>query len=795
MRKKNFSYKLILKRPMVLAAAVLAAGIITGQYIGINGCIALIVLSIIISIVTGILTRARFVYMVPILFVLGICLILYANMPDKIYNGTSAINGAVHESYISDKGEQRILIKTKEIYNNGKAEETEKYVIVYLEEGIYVKEGDLLVVKGRLQLPQKAFNPGGFDNFIYMKNMKYNYTMFSNDVIKYGEEHRYFMESVSKLRKSVNNVFDICLPEDISPVAKAIVTGNTSYLDDNIRDLYSNAGIAHMLAVSGLHTTIISVMISAFFMKILKFKKRYASLAVMPLMAVYLIFVGGKAAAARAVIMMEVIYFGDVINRKPDTLNSVGFAAFVLLIINPYQLFWSGFLLSFVTVSGLIFIADGIGKGRRLKDKAFAAVKTSFLTSAASFPVVSWFFYKIPVLGFIVNLITTPLIGIAVCFGMLAGIAGLFSIKAAVFLCGPVYIILKFYFIVCTFFTSLPISVLLTGKPTLMFCIAYYVNFIFLYAKRKRGILLNTGFILCMVLMFVSVAGDSLVKKNNTVSFLYVGQGDCTVINTYDNKTFVVDGGGNQNTAIGENTGIKYVIPFLESKGIKRIDALFITHMDTDHAAGCIELIKYYDVNKVFISNAHTNEMDILVAVLKEAAAKGISVERISAGDIAEIGENSYIECLYPYAGITLDDENNNHTSLVLKFVFGEISFLLTGDADEYDERLMILGGQDIEADVYKAGHHGSKTSSSERFLNNVKPEYAVISCGINNVYGHPNGETLKRLVNTDIKIYNTSLDGAVTFTTDGKGLSVNSYTGGREYGKAERRDKIRETG
>lgn len=120
---------------------------------------------------------------------------------------------------------------------------------------------------------------------------------------------------------------------------------------------------------------------------------------------------------------------------------------------------------------------------------------------------------------------------------------------------------------------------------------------------------------------------------------------------------------------------------------------------------------------------------------------------------------------------------------------------MLTGDADEYDERLMILGGQDIEADVYKAGHHGSKTSSSERFLNNVKPEYAVISCGINNVYGHPNGETLKRLVNTDIKIYNTSLDGAVTFTTDGKGLSVNSYTGGREYGKAERRDKIRETG
>ena len=288
---------------------------------------------------------------------------------------------------------------------------------------------------------------------------------------------------MSKLRKSVNNVFDICLPEDISPVAKAIVTGNTSYLDDNIRDLYSNAGIAHMLAVSGLHTTIISVMISAFFTKILKFKKRYASLAVMPLMAVYLIFVGGKAAAARAVIMMEVIYFGDVINRKPDTLNSVGFAAFVLLIINPYQLFWSGFLLSFVTVSGLIFIADGIGKGRRLKDKAFAAVKTSFLTSAASFPVVSWFFYKIPVLGFIVNLITTPLIGIAVCFGMLAGIAGLFSIKAAVFLCGPVYIILKFYFIVCTFFTSLPISVLLTGKPTLMFCIAYYV----IYPYRHNG--------------------------------------------------------------------------------------------------------------------------------------------------------------------------------------------------------------------------------------------------------------------------------------------------------------------
>ncbi len=773
-------FEFLIRRPMASAAVALMAGIIVGQYTSTMACMIFVAAVFVVSFIIGLKLKTKRICIITIFFIIGIVSIFKANVLEKEYEGESAVNGVVYSTSLTKDRNQIIVVKTKEIYNNNVINDEEKFVYIFLEEGVFVKEGDLLVVKGKLVSPTRPDNPGGFDNFIFMHSKGYDYSMFAESVVKYGEEHHVFRESIAKLRRDVNEVLEMCLPEDISGVAKALVTGDTSAIDSYTRQLYSDAGIAHLLAVSGLHTAILAGIVMMMFTKVFKLNERRASFFVMVGLLIYFPFVGGKTAAARAVIMMETIYFGKIIRYQHDTLNSLGLAAVIILIINPYQLFWVGFMLSFVAVAGIIFITENAEKSENIFQKISSVIRTSFATGAVSFPVISWFFYKVPLFGFVVNIISLPLIGIAVGFGIAAGFAGLISIKLAMFLCGPVYVVLKFYFVVCSFFTSIPFSTLLTGKMPLVLCLLFYFLITLLLMRNKNGFIFRALLTLCLsAIVFILTANRAFLKKT-TVDFLYVGQGDSAVINTYDNKTVVIDGGGNASKDIGENTGVNYVIPFLESRGISCVDALFITHMDSDHALGCIEIIKYYNVKKVFISDAETSEKDMLDLVMIEANSKNIPVEKISAGYSAQINADAQIECLYPYAEKIVDDDNNNHTSLVLKANIGNFSFLFTGDADEYDERLIILGEQYVKADVLKAGHHGSKTSSSERFLNEVKPEYAVISCGRNNVYGHPSYEAMERISAAGAEIYSTYLDGDITFITDGNELYIESFLNGR---------------
>lgn len=251
-----------------------------------------------------------------------------------------------------------------------------------------------------------------------------------------------------------------------------------------------------------------------------------------------------------------------------------------------------------------------------------------------------------------------------------------------------------------------------------------------------------------------------------------MGQGDSIVIQTYDKHTYIVDTGGRFQTALGSNTGVYTVLPYLEEEGVSKIDGLFITHMDADHCFGAIELMDNIKIDKIYISNYDFERTALYETFFKNAQKNKIPIFTIGAGDSAKLGNTMQLDVLYPYSKMMFFEKDDNHGSLVLRLVSGETSILLTGDIGTIDEAILLQQGVDIKSNILKAAHHGSKYSSTEKFLQAVQPEIAILSYGANNFYGHPHPETIERLQNKNVILYETAKQGTITVV-----IGKDSYT------------------
>ena len=234
----------------------------------------------------------------------------------------------------------------------------------------------------------------------------------------------------------------------------------------------------------------------------------------------------------------------------------------------------------------------------------------------------------------------------------------------------------------------------------------------------------------------------------------------------------------------GENTGEKIILPYLDYYGKSKVDALFISHPDNDHCGGAEEIIRGTKVENVVVADYPYEESELYNKIFSAAKDTGTDILYIKGGQSTKIGGESEILCLYPLYGETkeADEISDNSGSLVLKIVCGERSFLLTGDIGADDEEKLISLNAPIKCDVLKAAHHGSKYSTSDEFVKKVNADYAVISYGKNNRYGHPSAEVKQRLENNGIIIYETASDGTITAETDGKTLKF--YTSAKEEKK-----------
>lgn len=257
------------------------------------------------------------------------------------------------------------------------------------------------------------------------------------------------------------------------------------------------------------------------------------------------------------------------------------------------------------------------------------------------------------------------------------------------------------------------------------------------------------------------IAPSKVPEKANsklTVHFVDVGQGDCILI-VSDNQTMLIDAGNNKDGS--------EVVKYIKDQGIKKLDYVIGTHPDADHIGGLDNVIKAFDIGKVYMPKKQHNTKtfeDVLVAIKN----KGLKVTSPKVGDTLKLGD-----AVVTFLGPVSSYEDNNNNSIVVKVEHGKNSFLMTGDASLDAEVDLLKNKEALQADVLKVGHHGSHSSTSKKFLEAVKPTYAVISCGVDNSYGHPHKETMNYLNNAGITIYRTDQDQTIRMTSDGKELTI----------------------
>ena len=242
-----------------------------------------------------------------------------------------------------------------------------------------------------------------------------------------------------------------------------------------------------------------------------------------------------------------------------------------------------------------------------------------------------------------------------------------------------------------------------------------------------------------------------------TVTFINVGQGDAILIQAPSGKTLLIDGGPKDAESA--------LLSALASKGVKRLDNVVTTHEDADHIGSLDAAIRAYPVGKVYLPKMPTKGTKAMEDFLQAVKGRGLSLTPAKAGVSVDLGSEVTALMLAP---VKSSYEEENNYSAVLKLTFGKISFLFTGDAESQSEQDMIKSGADLKATVLKLGHHGSRYSTGEAFLDAVSPQYAVIQVG-HNSYGHPRAEVLNRLAAHAVKIFRTDRQGIITAVSDGK--------------------------
>lgn len=669
--------------------------------------------------------------------------------------GEIAAEGLVCETGHTSGGNQKLMLR---VAAEG-TQEMQLYAIWTGEETFAV--GDLVEFTGEIIPFDLPTYPGGYDEVRFLAMKGYEAKIFPEEMRKIGEEGS-VTAAFAKGRVYLHGIMEQILPAEEAGILKALLTGEREDIPAETQELYTRAGVTHILCISGLHISILGLSLDLFLTRVLRCGRGLKTAALLLLSTLFLCFTGITPSAVRAVAMIYILALGKYWFCLYDRRTAIAAAAMLILLAEPLYLWHSGFQLSFATIWGISIGVERIEVNRPWKrtpiDNFKESVLISLYASLFSYPIVAYHFYWISTVGILANLVIIPLSGLLLGMGMLSVVLGILFTPAGIFAAGSVYVILQIYEKTCQLLTSLPYAYFLTGSPSLWTVLLCYLLLFLLLcaAERKRSWV--GGVVVCAAI-WCSVFGNRMLWKENTLAFLDVGQGDAALLVTHEKKAYLIDGGGLYGREFGENTGEMVVLPYLEYLGIDRLEGAFLSHMDEDHMIGLLEAADALPTKAIYLSHASV-DLEKDNKIFREIVEKNeIPLYTVSNGNASVDGA---WKCLYPYADIAFSAADSNLTSMVLSYEYGSTRILFTGDLPAEGERLLLQLGETLSADILKVSHHGSKGATTAEFLEAVSPEAAIISCGTRNLYGHPHGETLERLAESGAEIFRTDLDGSV---------------------------------
>jgi competence protein ComEC len=718
----------------------------------------------------------------------------------KFYDGQEVeIRGTVSTDPEVRENATHIRLSANEIKRNNDWQEISGDALLFVPRYPAYEYGDVLQVTGELETPSQLDD---FDYEGYLAHQGIYSTMLypQIEISATGQGFKP-LEWVYSLRNSLSQTMAEVLPEPQASLAQGIILGIRYNIPTEVRDDFAHTGTAHLLAISGLHLSIIAGILLSIGIWLFGKKRHIYIWLALGIIWLYALITGMHPPVARGAVMASVFLAAGLLGRQRTAVTSLAFAAAVMVGTNPQILWDASFQLSFLAMAGLIFIAPPLmslgrkavkatigeeGIGVSLANIITDSFSVTLAAIIAVWPLIAHYFGIVSFVAPLATLLALPALPAIIAAGAAAGLIGLAFLPIAQAIGWLAWLFISYMLFIVSGFASLPMSSIEVGSVNTTVIVVYYsalAAIVWLGSRKRFTRRLKSGASksfslisqspkrwvippLLVVAILVSVGAATMPDDELHVSFLDIGQGDAILIQK-GNQQVLVDGGPSPQ-ALALELGDR--MPFWD----RTIELVVLTHPHSDHLSGLVEVLQRYQVEQVLYPDLdyESSLYDEWQELIEE---KEIPRTPAQAGQKIDLGDGVIIEVLNPQAPLlagTGSDINNN--SVVLHITMGKASFLLTADIEQEAEFKLIVLGADLTSTVLKVGHSGSRTSTTPEFLAAANPRVAVISVG-DNPFGHPSNEVVGRL---EVKlgadnIFRTDEQGTIEFITDGERLWV----------------------
>lgn len=593
-----------------------------------------------------------------------------------------------------------------------------------------IKLGDIYLVEGEVSIPNEPTTKGLFNYKNYLKTKKVNYTMNVLSLEKVGSVNNIYYLLKNFIQKRFNK----------NPYLYTFILGDKSYLSNIVTNSYQENGISHLFAISGMHISLLSDIILKILKK-LKLKQNVSYLITSLILFIYLLLVGPAPSILRGVLFFYLFTINNIFYFYIKNTNIYVVVLAITLFVNPFYIYDIGFIYSFAISLALLLTSNYL----KSNNYFIGLLKTSFISFIVSLPISLYISSSMNLLSIIYNLFFVPFISFIV-----------FPLSLLTF-------IFPFLVDIFNFFTYLVenISLFLEninfGRLIFMrFNIIYYIFleiFIFYIITHLNA----SKYFIILLMFFIIHYFFPYLKNDDYLKLIDVGQGDSILLYS-NNEAALIDTGGKasyntsnwqkrkKQTSLANGT----IIPILKQLGIKKLKYLIITHGDFDHAGEALNLLKDIKIDNIIINSNELNSMEKEIINNYHGVVIGIEGTTFNVGKfrLIQLNEN-------------LVDENDS--SQIYYVLYKNIKILLMGDASIKSEYLLLDKYLLEDIDILKIGHHGSKTSTSSLFLEQINPNVALISVGKDNKFNHPHNETIRKLKENNISYYRTDISGTIT--------------------------------
>lgn len=638
--------------------------------------------------------------------------------------------------------------------------------------------GDDITIKGELAELHGFNNPGLIDTVAVLKRagIVARMSVSSEQIHVDPKVDKNWLYRVSLLKEKVNLMIKKALPPAESAMLFGMLFGGYSGIAADVIAAFSATGIVHILSVSGTHIALVAGVVY-WLCNFLRIKGKFAACLVVVVVLSYGIFAGFTPPVIRSAVMGIVAVGAVALGRERDSYHALAITSMGMLMVQPTLIYDISFQLSFGSTAGLIYLFPKIKSGITFLPAWMAAPLA--LTLAAQLgvlPFIAWYFNVFSLSSFVANLVIVPIVEIVVVLGLAAVLAGflLSSLGQLILaLCG---IMIKGVIYLTKLLAGIPGGTVYLPSFDIVAGLIYYVilGWLFGFTLHGRDIVLPgvrrwSSQLLCFAVILLAAGGWYLsLPKPATIHFIDVAQGDATLIVSPHGRAVLVDTGGSTGKT-DFDIGERVVAPYLRHYGVRSLDYLILTHGHQDHAGGAAAISKHIPIKRIVVAR---EPYSAAVQQLQGTAGDAVFIPAYSGQQI--LLDGLIIQIVYAVDSKLA--KASNEASNVIKISYGDKSFLITGDLESRGEAAILSDQMPVASTVLKVGHHGAKTSTSEEFLQEVSPAFAVISVGAGNPFGHPHPEILKRLSDRQISVFRTDLQGAIVFETNGKALNVKSF-------------------